>query len=277
MMQKKKKNRHTGTQLMIELLFPGWLAGILLATAAGPLGSFIIWRRMSYFGDTLAHASLLGVAFGLLLNVNLFYAVIFITLLLACLLVWLEGQYQLPVDTLLGILAHSALSLGLVIVSLMSNVRIDLMAYLFGDLLSVTIADIFLIAPVVTLVLLLLLWKWRHLLSITISEELAYVEGINLKKNQMLLMFLVSVTIALSMKFVGVLIISSLLIIPSATARRFAHTPEQMAVIGIIVGVLAVTGGLALSAFYDTPAGPSVVLCATVMFLLSLLKKSQNL
>ncbi|CED79190.1 High-affinity zinc uptake system membrane protein znuB [Candidatus Hamiltonella defensa (Bemisia tabaci)] len=276
-MQKKKKNRHTGTQLMIELLFPGWLAGILLATAAGPLGSFIIWRRMSYFGDTLAHASLLGVAFGLLLNVNLFYAVIFITLLLACLLVWLEGQYQLPVDTLLGILAHSALSLGLVIVSLMSNVRIDLMAYLFGDLLSVTIADIFLIAPGVTLVLLLLLWKWRHLLSITISEELAYVEGINLKKNQMLLMFLVSVTIALSMKFVGVLIISSLLIIPSATARRFAHTPEQMAVIGIIVGVLAVTGGLALSAFYDTPAGPSVVLCATVMFLLSLLKKSQNL
>jgi len=234
MMQKKKKNRHTGTQLMIELLFPGWLAGILLATAAGPLGSFIIWRRMSYFGDTLAHASLLGVAFGLLLNVNLFYAVIFITLLLACLLVWLEGQYQLPVDTLLGILAHSALSLGLVIVSLMSNVRIDLMAYLFGDLLSVTIADIFLIAPGVTLVLLLLLWKWRHLLSITISEELAYVEGINLKKNQMLLMFLVSVTIALSMKFVGVLIISSLLIIPSATARRFAHTPEQMAVIGII-------------------------------------------
>lgn len=259
---------------MIELLFPGWLAGILLATASGPLGSFIIWRRMSYFGDTLAHASLLGVAFGLLLDVNPFYAVMGVTLLLACLLVWLEGQYQLSMDTLLGILAHSALSLGLVIVSLMSNVRVDLMAYLFGDLLSVTLSDIVLIAYGVAIVLLLLLWKWRALLSMTVSAELAYVEGINLKKNQMLLMLLVAITIGLSMKFVGALIISSLLIIPPATARRFSDTPEQMVGIAVIVGVLAVTGGLALSAVYDTPAGPSVVLCATMMFLLSLLKKS---
>lgn len=127
---------------MIELLFPGWMAGVLLALAAGPLGSFVVWRRMSYFGDTLAHSSLLGVAFGLLLNVNPFYAVIVITLLLAIGLVWLERRPQFAVDTLLGILAHSALSLGLVTISLMSNVRVDLMAYLFGDLLSVTGEDL---------------------------------------------------------------------------------------------------------------------------------------
>ena len=122
---------------MIELLLPGWIAGMLLAMAAGPLGSFVVWRRMSYFGDTLAHASLLGVAFGLLFNIEPFYAVIAVTLLLAILLVWLELKPQLSVDTLLGIMAHSALSLGLVVVSLMANVRVDLMAYLFGDLLSV--------------------------------------------------------------------------------------------------------------------------------------------
>lgn len=126
---------------MIELLFPGWLAGIMLACAAGPLGSFVVWRRMSYFGDTLAHASLLGVAFGLLLDVNPFYAVIAVTLLLAGGLVWLEKRPQLAIDTLLGIMAHSALSLGLVVVSLMSNIRVDLMAYLFGDLLAVTPED----------------------------------------------------------------------------------------------------------------------------------------
>ena len=124
---------------MIELLLPGWIAGMLLAIAAGPLGSFVVWRRMSYFGDTLAHASLLGVAFGLLLNINPFYAVIAVTLLLALILVWLEKRPQLAVDTLLGIMAHSSLSLGLVVVSLMANVRVDLMAYLFGDLLSVRI------------------------------------------------------------------------------------------------------------------------------------------
>ena len=234
---------------MIELLLPGWLAGMMLACAAGPLGSFVVWRRMSYFGDTLAHASLLGVAFGLLLNVNPFYAVIAVTLLLAGGLVWLEKRPHLAVDTLLGIMAHSALSLGLVVVSLMSNVRVDLMAYLFGDLLAVTPEDLISIAIGVVIVLAILLWQWRNLLSMTISPDLAFVD------------------------VVGALIITSLLIIPAATARRFARTPEQMAGVAVGVGMIAVTGGLTLSAFYDTPAGPSVVLCAALLFILSMSKK----
>ncbi|AJJ17333.1 MULTISPECIES: zinc ABC transporter permease subunit ZnuB [Yersinia] len=261
---------------MIELLLPGWLAGVLLATAAGPLGSFVVWRRMSYFGDTLAHASLLGVAFGLLLNVNPFYAVIAMTMVLAVILVWLERRPQLAVDTLLGIMAHSALSLGLVVVSLMHNVRVDLMAYLFGDLLSVTLSDIWLIAAGVIVVLAVLGWQWRALLSMTVSPELAHVDGVNLERVRMLLMLVTALTIGLSMKFVGALIITSLLIIPAAAARRFARTPEQMAGIAIGIGIVAVTGGLTFSAFYDTPAGPSVVLCAAVMFVLSLSQKARG-
>lgn len=163
---------------MIELLLPGWLAGIMLACAAGPLGSFVVWRRMSYFGDTLAHASLLGVAFGLLLDVNPFYAVIAVTLLLAGGLVWLEKRPHLAIDTLLGIMAHSALSLGLVVVSLMSNIRVDLMAYLFGDLLAVTPEDLISIAIGVVIVLAILFWQWRNLLSMTISPDLAFVDGV---------------------------------------------------------------------------------------------------
>ncbi|AVJ17997.1 zinc ABC transporter permease subunit ZnuB [Serratia rhizosphaerae] len=260
---------------MIELLFPGWLAGILLATAAGPLGSFVVWRRMSYFGDTLAHASLLGVAFGLLLDINPFYAVIAVTLLLALLLVWLERRPQLSLDTLLGIMAHSALSLGLVVVALMSDVRVDLMAYLFGDLLSVTTDDIAMIAVGVAIVLLVLYWQWRNLLSMTISPEMAHVDGVNLARTRIVLMMVTALTIGLAMKFVGALIITSLLIIPAATARRFARTPEQMAGIAVLVGMLAVTGGLTFSAFYDTPAGPSVVLCAAILFVFSLSKKQQ--
>ena len=260
---------------MIELLLPGWLAGVLLAAAAGPLGSFVVWRRMSYFGDTLAHASLLGVAFGLLLDVNPFYAVIAVTLVLALVLVWLERRPQLSVDTLLGIMAHRALSLGLVEVALMSNVRVDLMAYLFGDLLSVTFTDIWMIAIGVSAVLLILWWQWRNLLSMTVSPELAHVDGVNLVRARTVLMLVTALTIGLAMKFVGALIITSLLIIPAATARRFARTPEQMAAYAVLVGVLAVTGGLAFSAFYDTPAGPSVVLSAAVLFVLSLSRKQQ--
>lgn len=259
---------------MIELLLPGWLGGVMLALAAGPLGSFVVWRRMSYFGDTLAHASLLGVAFGLLLNVNPFYAVIAVTLLLALGLVWLERRPHLAIDTLLGIMAHSALSLGLVVVSLMSNVRVDLMAYLFGDLLAVTPEDLWIIGGGVTLVLAALAWQWRPLLSMTISPELAQVDGVNIARTRMLLMLVTALTIGVAMKFVGALIITSLLVIPAATARRFARSPEQMALIAIGTGIIAVTGGLSFSAVYDTPAGPSVVLCAALLFIFSQMKKA---
>jgi len=146
---------------MIELLLPGWIGGVMLALAAGPLGSFVVWRKMSYFGDTLAHASLLGVAFGLLFNVNPYYAVILVTVCLALGLVWLERRPHLAIDTLLGIMAHSALSLGLVVVSLMKNVRVDLMAYLFGDLLAVTPDDLWMMGGGVVVVLLVMAWQWR--------------------------------------------------------------------------------------------------------------------
>lgn len=259
---------------MLELLLPGWLGGMLLTLAAGPLGSFVVWRKMSYFGDTLAHASLLGVAFGLLLNINPYYAVIAITLILALMLVLLEYRQQLAIDTLLGIMAHTSLSLGLVVVSLMSGVRVDLMAYLFGDLLSVAPQDLWMIGGGVVIVLATLLWQWRPLLAMTISPELAQVDGVNLARCRLLLMVVTALTIGVAMKFVGALIITSLLIIPAATARRFARSPEQMAAGAVVCGMLAVTGGMAFSALYDTPAGPSVVLCAGVLFIISLMKKT---
>ncbi|WMQ73402.1 MAG: High-affinity zinc uptake system membrane protein ZnuB [Sodalis sp.] len=255
---------------MIELLLPGWFAGVLLSLAAGPLGAFVVWRKMSYFGDTLTHASLLGVAFGLLLNINPFYAVIAVTLALAFGLVWLERFHQLAIDTLLGIMAHGLLSLGLVVVSLMQRVRVDLMAYLFGDLLAVTPQDIALVGAGVAVVLTLILWQWRALLSVTISHELAHVDGIPLLRVKLLLMLVTALTIGLAMKFVGALIITSLLIVPAAAARCCARSPEQMALYATLAGALAVTGGLAFSTLCDTPAGPSVVLCAWVLFMLSL-------
>ena len=255
---------------MIELLLPSLLAGLLLTAITGPLGTFVVWRRMSYFGDTLSHAALLGIAFGFLLNINLFYAVIFITLLLAIGLLWLESQKQLPIDTLLGILAHSALSLGLVVISLMKNIRIDLMGYLFGDLLSVTYSDLFQIIICVMLIGTLLLWQWNNFLFITVSEELAFSNGINIQFTKLLLTLLLAFTIGIAMKFVGALIITSLLIIPAATAKYYSKTPESMALIAIIIGMLSIIGGLLFSFIYDTPTGPSVVLSNTCLFFISL-------
>ena len=259
---------------MIEFLLPALIAGIGIAILAGPLGSFVVWRKMAYFGDTLSHASLLGIALGFLFNINLNLALVICCLVLAVVLVTLQKQRYVATDTLLGILAHSALSLGLVAVSFLDNVRIDLMSYLFGDLLAVTTNDLLWIYCGGAVVLALLIYLWRPLLSMTISEEMAQVEGVNVDLMRLLLMLMVGMVIAVAMKFVGALIITSLLIIPAATARRFSHSPESMAVFASIIGAIAVVLGLPMSRHYDTPAGPSVVVSAAAMFMLSQLKRT---
>ncbi|OBU24186.1 zinc ABC transporter permease subunit ZnuB [Photobacterium aquimaris] len=259
---------------MIEFLLPALIAGIGIALLAGPLGSFVVWRKMAYFGDTLSHASLLGIALGFLFNINLNLALVICCLVLAVILVTLQKQRYVATDTLLGILAHSALSLGLVAVSFLDHVRIDLMSYLFGDLLAVTTNDLMWIYGGGAIVLALLIYLWRPLLSMTISEEMAQVEGVNVDLMRLLLMLMVGMVIAVAMKFVGALIITSLLIIPAATARRFANSPESMAVIASVIGSISVVLGLAMSWHYDTPAGPSVVVSAAALFMLSQLKRT---
>ncbi|MEZ8991555.1 zinc ABC transporter permease subunit ZnuB [Vibrio breoganii] len=258
---------------MIEFLLPSMLAGFGIAIIAGPLGSFVVWRKMAYFGDTLAHASLMGLALGFLLDINLYLALVVCCMALAIILVTLQRQQLVATDTLLGILAHSALSLGLIAVSFLDNVRIDLMGYLFGDLLSVNNYDVMFIYMGATVVMLLLVAFWRPLLSSTVNEELAAVEGVNISLMRLLIMLMIGLVIAVGMKFVGALIISSLLIIPAATARRLCRSPEQMAIMASIIGMICVCTGLSMSWFYDTPAGPSVVVSATVLFLLAQFKR----
>ncbi|MDB1123438.1 zinc ABC transporter permease subunit ZnuB [Vibrio algarum] len=259
---------------MIEFLLPAIFAGLGIAIIAGPLGSFVVWRRMAYFGDTLAHASLLGLALGVLLDINIYLALVVCCLAIAVLLVILQKRQLVGTDTLLGILAHSALSLGLVAVSFLDDVRIDLMSYLFGDLLSVSPSDIYFIYLGVIVISFILYCFWQPLLSSTVSEELAAVEGTNIDLMRLILMLLVGTVIAVGMKFVGALIITSLLIIPSATARKFSNTPERMVLLSSLIGCISVLLGITLSWQYDTPAGPSVVVSAAALFMLSQLKKT---
>lgn len=258
---------------MPDFLLYALLAGLGVALVAGPLGSFAVWRRMAYFGDTLAHSALLGIAFGLLLNINLSLAVTLGCLLLALILVFLQQNRFIATDTLLGILSHSTLALGLVTVSLIGDTRIDLMAYLFGDLLSANASDVITIFSVAAFVIISLIWLWKPLLAITVHEDLARIEGVPVTAVRTGLMLLMALVIAIAMKVVGVLLITALLIIPAAASRRLSHTPEQMAVIASLLGCLSVCAGLAASFYWDTPAGPSVVLSASGLFLLTLLKK----
>jgi zinc transport system permease protein len=247
------------------------VAGLGVAAVAGPLGSFVVWRRMAYFGDTLAHSALLGIALGVLLHVNLNLAVVGLCIVLALLLVALQRQRQLASDTLLGIMSHGALSLGLVVLSLIETVRVDLMTYLFGDILAVTAGDIAWIYGGGAVVLAALVVLWRPLLAMTVHEELARVEGVNVAATRAGFMLLVALTIAVAMKLVGILLITSLLILPAATARRFARSPEQMAALAAVAGGAAVALGLLASLRWDTPTGPSIVVAASALFALSAL------
>ena len=261
---------------MLDILLPAWIAGSLLILITAPLGAFVVWRKMAYFGDTLSHSALLGVSLGIFLQTDPYIAVILMVVLLAFALVWLERRSNHSVDTLLGIIAHTSLSLGVLTIALLDNVRVDLMGYLFGDLLAIHTDYVFFIAIGVAIIGVITLIFWQKFLAITVSPELAQIEGLNVERLRLLLMLLTAMTIALSMKFVGALIITSLLIIPAATARRFARTPEQMVCYAMLFGWLAVCGGLLLSALKDTPAGPSVVVCSGLLFILALIKKTEN-
>ncbi|HFC53683.1 MAG TPA: zinc ABC transporter permease subunit ZnuB [Gammaproteobacteria bacterium] len=255
---------------MDDFMLRALLAGIGVALVAGPLGSFVVWRRMAYFGDTLAHSALLGVALGFLLQTSVTLAVVAVCLLLALLLVALQRQRRLASDTLLGIMSHGSLALGLVVLAFMEGLRMDLLGYLFGDILSVAGMDIVWIYLTGLLVSAGLALIWRPLLADTVHEELARVEGVPVVPARLGFMLLLALFIAISMKVVGILLITALLIVPAATARRFAHTPERMALLASLIGCLSVAGGLSASLQWDLPAGPAAVLAAVVLFVVSL-------
>jgi zinc transport system permease protein len=259
------------TAMLADFFSRALIAGIGVALVAGPLGAFIVWRRMAYFGDTMAHSALLGVALALLLELQVALGVFIVAALVALLLLLLERGNRISTDALLGILSHSTLAIGLVIVALMHWVRIDLNAFLFGDILAVSVSDIVLVYAGGAAILALLVWQWRPLLAATVNAELAEAEGLKPARARLLLMLLMASVIAIAMKLVGVLLITSLLIIPAATARRLASTPEQMAMLAAGIGALAVTGGLYGSLGFDTPSGPSIVVAALALFLVCLM------
>ncbi len=241
------------------------LAGVGVALAAAPLGCFVVWRRMAYFGDATAHAAILGVALSLALEMSIFAGAMAVALIMALTVTMLAGRGY-AMDTLLGVLAHSALAFGLVAVSFLSGIRIDLMAYLFGDILAVSRTDLVVIWGGAAVVVALILWRWSALLTSTLSEELAYASGLNPKREQLILTVSLAIVVAVAIKVVGVLLIAALLIIPAAAARGLAHTPEAMAAIAGAIGTVSAVVGLQGAYVFDTPAGPSIVCVAAILF-----------
>ncbi|MDD9818124.1 MAG: metal ABC transporter permease [Gammaproteobacteria bacterium] len=245
-------------------------AGIGMAPVAGALGCFVVWRRMAYFGDSLAHTALLGIALGLLGGFSTNLGTFIVCSVFALLLVWLQQKRMLATDTLLGIFAHVGLAVGMLTLSLLEQPEIDLHEYLFGDILTVRPAALYWIYGGSAIVLALLIANWPSLTLMTVHEGLAQAEGVKTFRMQLLLMLLMTAVVAISIRIVGILLIASLLIIPAATARQLARSPEAMTVFAALLGAVAVVIGILGSVRFDTPSGPSIVTVAALFFALLL-------
>ena len=254
--------------MLDDFLIRAALAGIGLALATGPLGSFVVWRRMAYFGDATSHAAILGVALALALNLPVAAGTLIVALAMALTVSALAARGW-AMDTTLGVLAHAALAFGLVAISFVPGVRADLASYLFGDILAVTRADLAFIWGGAALVIGLLVWRWQALLTATLNEDLAYASGFNPHVERLVLTLALALVVAVALKLVGALLIAAMLIIPAAAARGLARTPERMAALAVLFGAAASLAGLRLSLWQDTPAGPSIVTAAAVIFALS--------
>lgn len=258
------------TTMLDDFLIRAALAGVGLSLATGPLGSFVVWRRMAYFGDATAHAAILGVALALAADLPVTFGTLVVALAMA-LTVSVLAARGWAMDTTLGVLAHSALAFGLVAVSFVPGARTDLSAYLFGDILAVSRADLGFIWGGAALVVGLLVWRWQALLTSTLNEDLAHASGLNPARERLVLTLALAVVVAVAIKVVGALLIAALLIIPAAAARGLARTPEAMAVMAVLIGAASSIGGLQLSLWQDTPAGPSIIAAAAVLFALTAL------
>ena len=245
------------------------LAALLVAITAAPLGCFMLWRRMVFFGDATAHSAILGVVIAVVLQISVTWGVLAIALALAAFLLGFEGAKSTS-DSLLGVFSHSALAMGIVAASLL-QLRVDLDALLFGDILTVTTGDIVVIAIGALLVLCVLAWRWRRMLLTTLAPELAISENIIPRVEQAVLLFALSLTIALSIKIVGALLVTALLIVPAASARPLAQSPEAMAIWAMVLGGGAAIGGVATSAWFDTPTGPTIICVAATIFMITTL------
>lgn len=247
------------------------VAGLALALVAAPLGCFVVWRRMAYFGETIAQGGLIGVSLGIALAIDATIAVLATSIAIAGLLLVLQRQKVVPLDSVLGVLAHAALAIGIVATTVFRGPTVDLMAILFGDIYAVTVADLRWIIVSGCAALTALVWIWKPLLSLSVHEDLAGAEGVAVERTKAIFVFVLAVVVAIALKIVGALLTIAFLIMPAAAARPFSETPEQMAFFAVIFAALAVAFGLFVSVSNDVPGGPSIVLVLTVMFALAMI------
>lgn len=249
----------------LQLLLPAWIMGTLLVFLTAPLGCLMLWRRMSFFADTMAHGTLLGVAIAGLLTLPLWMGVTFTALLLVAVL-WVLHDPRLPNDALLALCSATLLCSGLLVIQHLPALRPELLSYLFGDLLTISWSDLPTFALVIVIALSVLYKSWQYQIQIAIDPDIAVSEGVNAKWQRLIFMLLLALFTVLALRAVGSLLMGALLVIPALTARLLAHSPKHMVLWSFIVAQIGVTVGLWSSAGLNIATGLSIVLTMAIVF-----------
>lgn len=249
----------------LQLLLPAWTMGTLLVFLTAPLGCLMLWRRMSFFADTMAHGTLLGVAVAGALSLPLWLGVSFLAFLLVAIL-WILHDPRLPNDALLALCSATLLCSGLLFIQHIPSLRPELLSYLFGDLLQISWTDLPVFAFVIVVALSVLYKNWKAQIQIAIDPDIAMSEGVNAKWQRLVFMLLLALFTVLALRAVGSLLMGALLVIPALTARLLAHSPQQMVIWAFVIAQIGVTVGLWSSAGLNISTGLSIVLTMAILF-----------
>ena len=251
----------------LQLLLPAWIMGTLLVFLTAPLGCLMLWRHMSFFADTMAHGTLLGVAIAGALSLPLWVGVALLAMMLVGIL-WVLHDPRLPNDALLALCSATLLCSGLLFIQHLPSLRPELLSYLFGDLLTIGWSDLPVFAVVISLALVVLFKHWQAQIQIAIDPDMAVSEGVNAKWQRLIFMLLLALFTVLALRAVGSLLMGALLVIPALTARLLAHSPKQMVIWAFGIAQVGVTVGLWSSAGLNISTGLSIVLTMSILFAL---------
>jgi len=261
---------------MDEFIIYAILAGIAVAISLCPLGCIILWRRLPYLGDAIAHSAIFGIVLGLLFGINITLSIVLTSITFSLLLTMLRRKLEHNITVV--IFSYSFLALGLFLLPfVVSNAQIDIFSYLFGDILLVDDHEIYITTACAILVLIWIYFRWKKLLLMAINEDLAVVEGINPYRLDLEFMLITACVIGISIKIIGVLLMAAIIIIPAAAARNISRTPVQMLLFSVMFGILSILIGIGGSYWFDSPSGPSIVLASTLLFLTSLFLRTKNI
>jgi ABC-type Mn2+/Zn2+ transport system permease subunit len=248
------------------------VAALILSPLCALLGVFMTARRMSFFSDTVAHGALAGIALGFLWGAtDPTLSMLIFSLGIAGAILWLKDNTDLLTDTIMALLMSGSVSLGIIILSMLKGYRGEIHRLLFGDILAINETQL-IMAAVLLVVEGGAFFYWINPLAlITAHEEMAHVCGIRVKTMNFIFVLMLTVTVAVSIRLIGILLVTSLLVIPSASARNVSRNLRQQIILSALFGLIGGATGTMMSYQLDIPCGPTIVMAGIILFILSLI------